>query len=149
MTFEEIYSEFQKIDPADYKRVLEDKAQTVLPTLFGISGNENTGARFLSMFVIGAALADGELEQKEFELLEPMFTSFFGDTVSFAESRALSRALVSNNKDMGQKLDEMIDFFGEYSDNLKADLVLICLLICAVDGNVSEAERNWISRLVA
>lgn len=149
MTFEEIFAEFEKIDPASYKRELENKSMSVLPALINLSGNERVGARFLSMFILGAALADGELAESEYDLLEPMFYTFFGEEVSFAESKILAKNMVASGNSLPDKVDEMIDFFGRLSEKLKADLVLICLMICAVDGNIAQSEKNWIARLVA
>ncbi|MDE5593555.1 MAG: hypothetical protein K2I75_06450 [Clostridiales bacterium] len=149
MTFEEIYNEFKAIDPAAYRRELESKSMSVLPALISISGNERVGARFLATFVLGAALSDGELDKHEYDMLEPMFYTFFGDEVSFAESKILAKNMVAGGNALPDKVDEMIDFFGRLSEKLKADLVLICLMICAVDGDVSQNEKDWIARLVA
>lgn len=149
MTFEEIYADFKKINPDSYKQELESKSMSVLPALFNLSGNERVGARFLSIFVLGAALSDGELEEREYDLLEPMFCAFFGDEVSFAESKVLVKNLLAQGGGLKNEVDQMIDFFGVLSEKLKADLVLICLMICAVDGVVSQSEKEWIAQLAA
>lgn len=148
MTFEEIYTEFKAVAPATYERELGSKAMSVLPVLIDFSGNERVGVRFLSMFVLGAAMSDGKLEHNEYELLQPLFRVFFGDEVSFEESKTLVKNMAANGN-LPNKVDEIVDFFGALDENLKKELVLICLMICAVDGDVSEVEKQWIARLVA
>lgn len=149
MTFEETYARFEAIDKTDYKAVLEQYANETLPVLMDITGSESTGARLLAQFVLAAAVADGELAENEYALLEPMFKSFFGDEVSFAESKALVKTMAKGEKGLTELADDLIDLLGILSDEFKAQLVMICLMICAVDGNVSESEKQWIKRLAA
>lgn len=146
MTFNEVYKMFQEIDPACYRSTLEELANSVLPALIDISG-ERAGARYLSMFVLGAAIADEQLDEKEYDLLEPMFGSFFGEAANFAESKALVKAMAARGT-LKTDVDRAVDFFGTLSPSLKADLVLICLIICAVDGTVSKSEKEWIQQLI-
>ena len=30
----------------------------------------------------------------------------------------------------------------------KEDIITVCLLICAIDGNISAKEKNWIKQLI-
>lgn len=34
------------------------------------------------------------------------------------------------------------------SEELKENIIIVCLLICAVDGKVSPKEKTWIKQLV-
>ena len=43
----------------------------------------------------------------------------------------------------------MVDILGLLSDELKDDIVIICLMICAIDGKVSLKEKKWIKQLIA
>ena len=45
-------------------------------------------------------------------------------------------------------MDLMVDMLGLVSPELKEDIVVLCLLVCAVDGKVSRKERKWIEKLV-
>ena len=142
MTFEETYARFEAIDKTDYKAVLEQYANETLPVLMDITGSESTGARLLAQFVLAAAVADGELAENEYALLEPMFKSF-------VESKALVKTMAKGEKGLTELADDLIDLLGILSDEFKAQLVMICLMICAVDGNVSESEKQWIKQLAA
>ena len=33
-------------------------------------------------------------------------------------------------------------------DELKSDIVMLCLLICASDGKISKREKNWLAKFV-
>lgn len=43
---------------------------------------------------------------------------------------------------------EMVDVFGQLSDELKEDIIIICMLICSIDGKISLKEKNWIKKLL-
>lgn len=42
----------------------------------------------------------------------------------------------------------MVDILGQLSDKLKEDIIIVCLLICAVDGTISYKERKWVKQLI-
>ncbi len=45
-------------------------------------------------------------------------------------------------------MDRMVDVIGLVSPELKDDIVLVCLMVCAVDGKVSAKEKKWIKQLI-
>ena len=45
-------------------------------------------------------------------------------------------------------MDGIADMLGEVSPKLKDDLVLLCMMVCAVDGEISSKERDWIRQLI-
>ena len=42
----------------------------------------------------------------------------------------------------------MVDILGELDDELKDDIVIVCMMICAIDGKISLKEKNWIKQLI-
>ena len=42
----------------------------------------------------------------------------------------------------------MVDVIGCFSDEMKTDIVIVAMLICAVDGKISFKEKNWIKKLI-
>ena len=54
----------------------------------------------------------------------------------------------SDNREMKKRVDEMVDLIGLFSDELKADIIIVIMLICAVDGKISLREKNWIKQLI-
>ncbi len=51
-------------------------------------------------------------------------------------------------KDYKRTMDRMVDVIGLVSPELKDDIVLVCLMVCAVDGKVSAKEKKWIKQLI-
>ena len=42
----------------------------------------------------------------------------------------------------------MVDLIGFADEDLKDEIVLLCLLVCAIDGEVSDEEKAWIKQLI-
>ena len=42
----------------------------------------------------------------------------------------------------------MVDILGMVSVELKTDIILVCLMVCAIDGHVSRKEKKWIKQLI-
>ena len=42
----------------------------------------------------------------------------------------------------------MVDLLELVSPKLKEDIVLVCMMVCAVDGKISYKERKWINNLI-
>ena len=47
-----------------------------------------------------------------------------------------------------QSMDAIVDLVGLVSQELKDDIVLLCMLVCSVDGEMSVEEREWIQQLI-
>lgn len=132
-----------------YSELLESAANEIMPALCELAGGERNAAKLFGMFVLGAAVSDGTLDEREYGLLEHTFYTFFGDEVSYANSKVLVDGMVARGNGLKSITDELIDFLGAADTRLKERLVSVCLMICAVDGVVSPAEQAWIKQLIA
>ncbi len=146
--FDMLCREYEEMDAATYTLLLAEKSATVLPALAAVTEGGLSGAAVFATFVLGAVVADGRLSEEEFALTRPLFAAFFGDEVSYEDCKKTVRALKPESKELKESVDAMVDVLGLLSEDLKDDLVLICLMICAIDGKVSMKEKRWIKQLV-
>lgn len=147
-SFDQLCKEFETLDPISYGVILTEKSMRVLPALAEISADGLTGSAIFSTFVLGAVAADGKLTEEEYALTEPLFKLFFGENVRFEDCRAVIRAMRRESKELKKAVDEMVDLFGLISEDLKAEIILVCMMICAIDGKISLAEKLWIKQLI-
>ncbi|MBR2254548.1 MAG: pyridoxamine 5'-phosphate oxidase family protein, partial [Candidatus Methanomethylophilaceae archaeon] len=82
------------------------------------------------------------------ELLKPMFDNMAGKDLSYEEGVEIFKGLGLDEPE-GYKavMDAMVDIIGLVDGNLKDDIVFLCLLVCAIDGEVTEKEKDWIQQL--
>ncbi len=146
--FNSLCKEFEELDVLSYGAILSEKAQSVIPALSAVTGNGLDGISVFLTFVMGAVAADGRLSEEEYLLCYPLLHAFFGDEVNFDDSKKALKRLQPESRELKKALDDMVDIFGLVSDALKEDLIVICMLICSVDGKISFKEKNWIKKLI-
>jgi hypothetical protein len=146
--FNKLCKQAEELDMLTYSEVLREKSDKVLPVLKQINRNGLDGVTIFSSFIIGAIVADGKLSEEEYMLAYPMFRVFFGKSVNYDSSKQLIKSLRTEIKEFKKYLDLMVDTFGELSEELKDDIIYVCLLICAIDGKVSLSEKAWIKKLI-
>lgn len=136
------------MDVLSYVALLGIKSKRILPALIDITQDGETGVEIFASFIIGAIAADGRLSETEYGLLSPLLHAFFGEELDYETCKKAFRKMAPEQRELKKSVDEMIDVLGLLSDDLKDDIITVCLLICAVDGKVSLRERNWIKQLI-
>ena len=120
----------------------------VLPALAVVTQNGFSGIEIFGAFITAAVVADGKLAEEEYALLYPMLNLFFGEKLDYESCKKAVRQMASENKELKKLTNEMVDVLGILSKDLKEDIIIICMLICAVDGKVSLKEKLWIKQLI-
>ena len=146
--FNKICKEFEQLDVLSYVALLGIKSKRILPALIDITQDGETGVEIFASFIIGAIAADGRLSENEYELLSPLLHAFFGEELDYETCKKAFRKMAPEQRELKKSVDEMVDVLGLLSDDLKDDIITVCLLICAVDGKVSLREKNWIKQLI-
>ncbi|MGN0905633.1 MAG: hypothetical protein ACI4NM_00645 [Bullifex sp.] len=146
--FDKLCKEFEQIDAETYADVLAMKSEAILPVLMAFSEDGLTGAEIFASFIYGAIAADGKLSEEEYALISPLLHAFLGDGVNYEDTAKAFRSMKADNKEMKKRVDEMVDLIGLFSEELKADIIIVIMLICAVDGKISMKEKAWIKQLI-
>lgn len=146
--FNDLCKLFEDLDSETYKELLAEKSAKVIPALSEISADGMSGIDIFATFVMGAIASDNKITEEEYILTYPLIKAFFGDVADYALVKDYVKKNRSGNRELKQGVDEMIDALGTLSEDLKDELVTICLMICAVDGKVSSSEKRWIRQLI-
>jgi len=146
--FNKLCKQFEQLDVLSYTAILAEKSIKVLPALREAAGGKLDGAAAFATFIMGAIAADGRLSEEEYTLCYPLLYAFFGDSVNYDDCKSAARLLRSEGRELKKAVNDMVDIFGALSDELKDDIIIICMLICAVDGKISLKEKAWIKELI-
>lgn len=146
--FNNLCKEFEEMDVLSYSVILGKKSLKVIPALSAITKDGFDGVSIFATFVLGAVAADGRLSEEEYIFLYPVLSAFFGDSVNYEDCKKAVRLLKPESRALKKAVNEMVDVFGQLSDELKDDIIIICMMICAVDGKISLKEKNWIKKLL-
>ena len=146
-SFDRLCETFEQMDGKDFTAIFNAKSIEVLNALVEMSGADGVDAYL--HFILAAVAADGTLAEEEFALIKPIFDRDAGKDVTYEEAVAMFKEMGLDDpaayKDV---IDTMVDIIGAFDEDLKDDIVLLSLMVCAVDGHVSEEEKDWIRQLI-
>ncbi|MCQ2592991.1 MAG: TerB family tellurite resistance protein [Treponema sp.] len=147
--FDQLCKEFEQLDIVSYNAYLAEKSAAVIPVLSDIAEDGVVGTSIFFSFIMGAIAADGRFSEEEYALIYPLLQVFFGDSIDYEECKKVFKAFRKENKQLKKLVDQMVDILGLLSEELKDDIVIICMMICAIDGKISQKEKKWIKQLIA
>lgn len=147
--FKQICREAEALDPVEYGAILAVKTAKIMPALHALTRDPAESAMMLATFMIGSVYADGKLDEAEYELMKPMLEAFFGQEVNFEQAKKVVKAFSPEGKELKRVVDYVVDLLGELDEELKADIITVCLLVCAIDGKISKKEEKYIRQLIA
>lgn len=99
-------------------------------------------------FVIGAVVADGTINEKEYLLIYPSLIRAFGDDFDYMSIKESFK----KDKEGKQKLKEvnkdMLTICGMLDEDLKKDILVLSLCVLSVDGKISLKEKRYLRHLL-
>ena len=146
--FNKLCKEFEEMDALSYTITLQEIASDVIPALSFLAGSRYEGEKIFANFLMGSVVSDGKLSEEEYEFMRPMMEDFFGEDIDYDAMKSFVKENKTLNKDIKENTDKMVDMFGQLSEELKDDIILVCLMVCAIDGKVSMKEKRWIKQLI-
>ena len=146
--FDDLCREAEDIDFETRCAILKGKSQEILPLLSEKSEDGESGADILSTFLFSAMAADGRLSSEEYDLLYPLLSSFLGEKINYTDAKKAVGAMRKENREMKKISEDMVGVLAEFSENLRREIVLVIMMICAADGKISLAEKLWIKKLL-
>ena len=147
--FNKICKAAEQLDPQTYGEIITEKSVAIIAALSAITKNGLSGLQIYLNFILCSIAADGKLDQAEYMILKPSFEILAGKEVSYEDAVEIFKAAgLDRSRDYKNVVDEMVDILGMISLDLKRDIIIVCLLVCAVDGKISRKEKKWIKQLM-
>ena len=146
--FNELCKEMEGLSNAAYNAILADKSLRILPALSDIADGAINGAVIFSTFILSAIAADGRVTEEEYDLCEPLLKAFFGDSIDYQSCKATIKTMNSGSRMVKKAVSDMVNVLGYLSEDLKNDVIFVCMIICAVDGKISSKEKRWLKQLI-
>ena len=146
--FDDLCREAEDIDFETRCAILKGKSQEILPLLSEKGEDGESGADILSTFLFSAMAADGRLSSEEYDLLYPLLSSFLGEKINYTDAKKAVGAMRKENREMKKISEDMVGVLAEFSEDLRREIVLVIMMICAADGKISLSEKLWIKKLL-
>lgn len=146
--FNKLCKEVESLNPLEYAGIVAAKTAKILSALRELTDEPADSIGLLASFMIASVYADGKLDEAEYLLMLPMLKIFLGENYDYDTAKAVVRAFRPEGKELKKVVDCIVDLLGEVSEELKTDIITVCLLICAVDGKITLKEKNYIKQLI-
>ncbi len=147
-TFNELCTKMENMDDETFNQVFNELSARVLYELSELTENGDAYSVYLH-FILAAVAADGKLTEEEFNLIRPIFINTAGHDVDYQEGLKMFKDMgLESPEDFQEVADLMADVIELASPEAKDDIVLLSLMICAIDGDVSDKEKKWIAQLI-
>ena len=147
--FSRICKAMEEMDPDTYVSIVSEKSTDIIRALSNITEDGFSGLTIFIDFVLCAVAADGKLSEDEFYLIKPLLEKAVGMELTYEDGKDIFYAGgLDKPKDYNKTVKMMVDLLELVSPKLKEDIVLVCMMVCAVDGKISYKERKWINNLI-
>lgn len=145
--FKKLCDEYERLSPLERGLLLTEKSIEITGKLHCLSIPGIDPVSVLAGFIIGSVAADGRVNEKEYLMIYPALVKAFGDDFDFASVKSSFRRDSEGRKMIAEYTEEMIKILAFLDDDLKNDVITLCLCTVAVDGRVSLKEKRYIRRL--
>ena len=147
--FDAICRKLENLDPETLTEYFNQKSIDVISALMEMSSDGKKVIDMYLQFILATVAADGKLAPEEYVLIKAMFDRAAGKDVPYDEAVEIFNEMGLDQPDgLKNVVDTMVDVLGMVDEQLKDDILFLCLLVCAVDGEISQTEKDWIRQLV-
>lgn len=147
LDIEKLCADIEKLDPFAFAGMIGEKGESVINGMAEVVGSHEDAVTLFTVLVFGAVNSDGKLDEKEFGLIKPLLEDAVEKEVDYESAVEFMSALKTQKNEYNKMIISLSAMFGAVSENLKTDIVTLCLLICASDGKISKREKNWIAKI--
>ena len=146
--FDTLCKKLEQMDSATFADIFAEKSVDVISALTALTADGKDGVTAYLQFILASVAADGVLSKPEYILLKPLFDRMADKDTTYDEAVEIFKGLGLDKPDAYKDIvDTMVDIIGLVDEDMKDDIVLLCLLVCAIDGEVTKEEKDWIRQL--
>jgi len=147
--FDALCTKLEQMDPESFSQIFNQLSVDVIENLAALTADGTDGVTAYLQFILASVAADGVMAESEFNLLKPIFDRMADKDLTYEEGVEIFKQMGLDKPDAYKDVvDTMVDIIGLVSEDLKDEIVMLCLLVCAIDGEVSQKEKDWIRQLV-
>lgn len=153
MTIDQVCNQCENLSNEAFNQLVNQKLNAVMPKLNNITlniGNQKfTGDTLLTHILIATVITDYTVTDSEVRFLTTMITTYINPGLDFPTVKQFIMNMGNNVGGTQAFADSLIDALGRIENQLKVDIVMLCMLLASVDGKITASERNFLAKLLA
>jgi len=147
--FNTLCKKFENSDPAALKDIMTRKLNSVYDKLLALPEKEEAGDIF-GRFCIVLMLADGVFSKEEFDLIQTKMDTAALTSMTYDEiCDFIEETNLRDPEEAERIVKSMIGITKRLSDFDRDDIILISLMMCGIDKDISDSEKAILTRLMA
>lgn len=144
--FAKICNQVENLSPVERGALIVSESATIVKKFEEISVTALNPIDALATFIIGAVMADGEIDEKELLLIYPSLVKAFGDDFDFEKIKKTLNGKQGKTL-LNEYVSALMTIISTADASLQADIVTLCLLVVAIDNKINARERRYIRQL--
>lgn len=101
----------------------------------------------LAAFILGSIVNDGELNEMQYLLMYPSLMRVFGERYDFSDVKSLFESNLAANRNLEDNELQMLKLLSIVDDDVRRDIIAICIMVINVDGKIPSEEKQYIKKL--
>lgn len=147
LEFKRVCDAYEKMSAIERGTLLTKKAAVVLARLEALSLPGVDPVSVHAGFIVGSVTADGRINEKEYLLIYPALVKAFGDAFDFTTIKNAFRRNKDGKKLVADYTEEMLHILSLMDEELKWNVIMLCLCVASIDGKITLKEKRYIRRL--
>lgn len=145
--FKRVCNRYERMSTEERRYLLTEKATSIFERLknFCISGINPI--EILFGFIIGSVTADGKINEMEYLLIYPILEKVFGDEIDFVAFKNSFQRSSDGKALVDGYTSKMEHIFSLLDEELKRDVIMLCLGVTTIDGKITLKEKRYIRHL--
>ena len=146
--FLKLCNEYEKLSVVERGLLIAGKSAKVISKLKTLDLDGVDPIKTLAAYIVGSVTADGVIDEQEYLLIYPALVKLFGENFDFASVKEAFRKNVEGKKAVKKYTQQLMTILSCVDEEIKEDVVCLCLCVVTVDRKISLKERRYIKSLI-
>ena len=148
-TVESLVLDFKRLSPEDQAVAFAEYTLKALDSSAAYADSVEEAGLALGILTYAAIVADNRISDEELLLIYAGLKATLGDRVDLEACKKIASETLRNKDDIKEAAKELAEnYLVLWHDDDKEDIVRLCIALCAIDGEISGKEINWLKDLV-
>lgn len=144
----QVCKEFENLSTIERTALLAESSVRVVGKLAELNIDGIDPLRSLYGFILGATVADGQINEQEYLLIYPLLVRTFGMDFDYASVKESFKTDKEGKKAVKKYTRDLLTAIADVDESMVEDIVMLCLCVLSVDGKVTLKERNYLKKLL-
>ena len=145
--FKRVCNRYERMSTEERRYLLTEKATSIFERLKNSCISGINPIEILFGFIIGSVTADGKINEMEYLLIYPILEKVFGDEIDFVAFKDSFQRSSDGKTLVDGYTSKMEHIFSLLDEELKRDVIMLCLGVTTIGGKITLKEKRYIRHL--